>query len=72
MPKKIRCPKCKRPPIYYEEHMHEVLTWDADMDGTPTRAGSNNPGEPMYVCAVCNCGYSWRVKGVTQIIELRK
>lgn len=71
-PSKIRCPKClSRPTSYVEHWTAQAIVFDARSDGSAEPIGDLTEGEPCAVSAHCRCGYSWRLKGVRQITELR-
>lgn len=48
------------------------MSFEASADGTPDPEGILCEGEPTgVVIAECACGHSWRLRGVSQITDLR-
>lgn len=72
MARKVKCPKCRstRPESYTEMWTDHGISFDA-MDGVPSEEGWMQEGNPSYVVAHCGCGHIWRLKGISQITELR-
>lgn len=71
---KIRkCPRCGDIPYRYYEHLSPFYNMHyAEKDGTPELDCSENfIGDPTYVEAQCNCGHSWKLRGVLQITDLQ-
>ena len=68
-----RCPKCRSfPNEYMEVWTKHGLSFDADDTGKPSEEGYCSTGRPDYVIASCRkCGHAWRLKGVTQITEIK-
>ena len=71
-PSKIKCGECGKNPSVFNEH------WDAhtiqfcmNSTGVIEEDGELNPGEPTSVYAACDCGHEWKLKGITQIDQLR-
>lgn len=61
----FKCPRCRKPPIRYVEHLAEFThTRDADMMGKPESEGINSEGYATHVTARCACGHVWRLRGV--------
>ena len=70
--RKIRCPKCGSRPDHYREFYSKMGTeFDARSDGTPEPVGFHFEGLPRSVLAVCGQGHHWRLRGVSQITDLR-
>jgi hypothetical protein len=72
--RKVRCPKCGKPPISYRELWTGFsMSFDVEDDGegTPEPEGILCEGYPCGVVATCDCKHSWRLRGVKQITELR-
>lgn len=69
-----KCPKCggKQPDYYVELWTDHAVYFYADASGRPEKEGSLTEGEPHYVDAVCKCGHRWRLRGISQITELRE
>jgi hypothetical protein len=67
--KAVKCPKCGGPPDFYEEFWSGAkMLFDAE---TFESFGNNDFGDPYCVYATCgNCGYSWRLRRVSQIIDI--
>jgi hypothetical protein len=71
-PSKIKCGKCGEKPTTFNER------WDAhtiqfcmDSTGAIEEDGELEPGDPTSVYALCNCGHEWKLKGISQIDQLR-
>ena len=66
-----RCSKCNKPPSSYTElwngHSIEFLV---DENGLIEEDGNLEPGDPCCVFAECDCGHSWKLRGVSQITQL--
>lgn len=72
MSKPRRCPRCRNiPSVYVEMWSGHTIEFYADAYGCPEGEGYLREGEPSHVEARCRCGYRWRLRGVTQITELR-
>lgn len=68
-----RCPRCRNlPSVYIEMWAGHTIEFDADENGRPEAEGYLREGEPHHVEARCRCGHMWRLRGVTQITELRE
>ena len=65
-----RCSDCRRFPIRYHEASEAFTTFEADAQGRPEQEGHHSHGDLLYVVAECACGNKWRVRGVTQIINI--
>jgi hypothetical protein len=69
---KRKCPKCgSTPTSYLEMWTAHGIQFDADDQGVPDAEGYMVDGNPDYVQANCDCGHSWRLRGISQITELR-
>jgi hypothetical protein len=67
-----RCPECHSIPIRYTEFWrNHSISFDARPDGGAEEIGVLNEGSPYCVLATCKCGNGWRLRGVTQITDLR-
>lgn len=68
-----RCPKCGGSIQWYTEvWTGHVIDFDAGEDGEPEPTGFLNEGSPDHVQATCGkCHHKWKLRGVTQITELR-
>jgi hypothetical protein len=69
MGKRYRCRKCRRDITRFRGigHVSEVV--DLTRSG-PDFWRDGDDFSPLYVLAVCECGHSWRLRGVTQISDL--
>jgi len=73
MPRKIRCPACRKTPIKYVEFHSSYITFSADKDGKPDiDSGIGEAGLPEGVKAKCECGHYWVLRGISQITDLLK
>jgi hypothetical protein len=69
-----KCPDCGNEPISY----HEILDgFSTTFDVSPRSGfleveGYHEMGFPVHVLAECDCGKTWRLRGVTQITEVKK
>ena len=67
-----KCPKCKSTPESYTEMWtNHAINFDAKC-GVPDEIGYLSDGHPYCVYANCECGHSWRLRGVSQITDLKK
>ena len=69
--KQKRCPKCKQAPVYYTELWKDTVIEFDIVDGEISEQGICNPGQPYGVEALCRCGHKWKLKGVSQIGDIR-
>jgi len=70
---KRKCPKCKRLPTYYTEFFKDhSIGYFTDIDGEVygEQTVSMHPGDPYCVYAHCECGYKWKLKGISQITDV--
>ena len=66
----IKCPKCNSNPIHYNEIWSgEIFQFDV-VDGVVDSEGYRIEPSPIHVIAVCKCKHEWKLKGVTQIIDI--
>lgn len=74
MKHKPRCPKCGGAPNEYREVWDKAgISFDADEAGRPADEGYAYEGYPTSVLASCGkCSWCWKLKGVTQITEVRE
>lgn len=68
----MKCSKCRSKNLYFTElwkdHSIEFDIVDGKLEGY-----SMEPGYPYKVEATCKeCGHSWRLRGITQITELKQ
>ena len=68
--KRIKCPKCGKEPFALDEVWENHNIQFAYADGKRGREGWLGEGSPVAVVARCECGYAWRLRGITQITEL--
>lgn len=72
----ITCPKCKNTPTYLMEVWNNgTIIFDTDENGLWD--GNDGIIEPpstiSHVEGFCSyCGHLWRLRGVTQIIDIKK
>ena len=69
--KQPRCPRCRKRPTTYTEIWDGTIQFDVDEHGVPEEKGNLEWGKPCSVEAECKCGHAWKLRGVTQITELR-
>ena len=72
-----KCPKCRNNVMGYQEVFEQVIDWDADQNGFPSMTDENcsaieSGGNPVCVFGWCLCGHKWRVRGVTQITDIKR
>ena len=66
--KRLRCSKCRRPPVRLIEHGRWSTSWSLTDDGTERDdEGYHEAGDYTHVTAVCRCGHRWRIRGAIQI-----
>ncbi len=70
--KGTRCTKCGAFPSHFNEIYEGFGTsFDISVDGKQiNRVGYHFDGLPSRVVAVCDCGHTWRMRGVIQITDL--
>lgn len=70
--KKLRCSGCKSTDLYLKEVWQgNYITFNYE-DGKITGKGNLEAGNPTKVVACCNnCSKEWKIKGVTQITDLK-
>jgi len=67
-----KCPKCKSFPCYLFENWNNFQLQFETENGLAVGDGYSNIGMPTGVIAECgNCGHVWKLKGITQISEIR-
>lgn len=71
--KKRRCPKCGGKISHYTEHYDQAMVFTADENGVAADEGIVcMPTGIVGVEATCEvCKHVWKVRGVSQIPELR-
>jgi hypothetical protein len=69
--RRVRCPKCRNPPIEYIELLVCMTTFEAG-DCTRSREGYSEQGDIFGVDARCACGHRWRLRGVATMDSLTK
>jgi hypothetical protein len=67
----LLCPKCHKFPAFYRESIACYADFDVDADGWPSNEGIHGEGDYFKVEAYCSCGHTWRIKGATQITDVR-
>jgi hypothetical protein len=66
----IVCPKCRKEPIQLVEHWTGHIIEFSVKNGMVDQEGNKEMGDPDHVVAVCGCGHTWRVRGISQITEI--
>ena len=73
MMKPRTCPKCRGPIAYYTEVWNSFAIEFEAVGGIPEKKGTTIIGDPAWVEATCSlCLHHWRLRGITQITELRE
>lgn len=70
----IKCPKCGSPPIQYREVWGGKEYQFCVKGGEIEEHGYVMEPDPEYVIAECGnpkCNHTWRLRGVSQITEIR-
>jgi hypothetical protein len=66
-----RCPKCGKPPIEFMELFRDSVAFYEVVDGIIQYESSDESSAyPYKVHAYCACGYSWVLRGISQMGEL--
>jgi hypothetical protein len=68
-----RCPKCGATAAYFNElWIDHAIVFDSDDGFYDGREGIIKEGRPYGVEAICQEGHTWRLRGITQITELKQ
>lgn len=67
--RRIRCPKCGKPPTNLREVGRVYMDFDAG-DGWRTEEGYQSVGDVEFVIASCTCGHRWKLRGAVQITSI--
>jgi hypothetical protein len=69
--RRIRCPKCRRPPEQLIEHGTQTMRFDVSPDGAMREAeGYCHEGDVERLFARCSCGHGWRVRNAVQVTSV--
>ncbi|HFQ4886663.1 hypothetical protein [Vibrio parahaemolyticus] len=69
--KDIKCPKCGGSPNAYQEVSLQVHEFAVDHNMVEEK-GELESSDILHVIAVCgNCDYRWKLRGITQIIDIQ-